>query len=74
LVKAGCDFAQGSRGMEETLMKKTTLYIRLFREVVITSYVTIKLVKLVHDFVIPALNYLRVNHEKLFVQDPIRQQ
>ena len=39
-------------------MEKFILYVRMFREVVLTSVLVIKLIKLIHDFVIPALNYV----------------
>lgn len=54
-------------------MKKLILSVRLFREVVVTSVAIIKLVQLIHDFVIPALNYKKASLEKLFKQNPVGQ-
>ena len=53
-------------------MEKFILYVRLFREVVLTSVLVIKLIKLIHDFVIPSLNYVSKCFEKLFKQNSIR--
>ena len=53
-------------------MEKFILYVRLFREVVLTSFLVIKLIKLTHDFMIPALNYVSKCFEKLFKQNSIR--
>ena len=53
-------------------MEKFILYVRMFREVVLTSILVIKLIKLIHDFVILALNYVSKFFEKLFKQNSIR--
>lgn len=55
-------------------MKKFTLYVRLFREVVMTSVAVIKLAQLIHDFVLPALNYLGIKIEKLCEQNSLGRQ
>jgi hypothetical protein len=55
-------------------MKKFTLYVRLFREVLMTSVAVIKLTQLLHDFVLPALNYIGMKIEKLCEQNPFGRQ
>lgn len=55
-------------------MKKFTLYVRLFREVVLTSVAVIKLAQLCHDFVLPALNYIGIEIEKLCEQNTLGRQ
>tara|TARA_R110002049_G_C9111985_1_gene557777 strand:+ start:1094 stop:1342 length:249 start_codon:yes stop_codon:yes gene_type:complete len=55
----------GLPGGEETIMKKTNLYVRLVREVALTALVLIKLGQAVYALVGPALNYRRCLNEKL---------
>lgn len=65
LVKAGRNCVRWVAGSEETIMKKTTLYVRLVREVALTALVLIKLGQTVYALVGLALNYQPLRSEKL---------
>ena len=69
LVKAGRNGVRWVAGSEETIMKKTTLYVRLVREVALTVLVLIKLGQAVYALVGPALNYWIFRSEKLHKQN-----
>lgn len=66
MVKAGRNGVRWVAGSEETIMKKTTLYVRLVREVALTVLVLIKLGQTVYSLVGPALNYRIFRSEKLY--------